>query len=95
VLSVKQSNLLTTTVVTSPRQMENYGSYWQYDHVIPCASFDFTQEDHIKECFHWSNIRPLNKNENNSKNDIVCEELIERHQKTVDAFIKEYGVPSV
>lgn len=74
---------------------DNYGEYWQYDHVVPCASFDFTQEDHIKECFHWSNIRPLNKHENNSKNDVVCELVIETHQQIVDAFINEYGVPSV
>lgn len=39
---------------------ENYGVFgWHLDHIIPCARFDLTNEEHCKVCFNWRNIRPL------------------------------------
>ena len=32
---------------------------WQLDHIIPCASFDFTDPEQQKQCFHWTNLQPL------------------------------------
>jgi len=46
---------------------ENYGSVWELDHVIPCASFDLTDPAQQRECFHWSNHQPLFAAENRSK----------------------------
>lgn len=44
---------------------ENYGKHgWHVDHILPCASFDLTDETKIKECFHYSNLRPLWAKEN-------------------------------
>ncbi len=37
---------------------ENMGQ-WHIDHVIPCAHFDLTREDHQRTCFNWSNLQPL------------------------------------
>ncbi len=38
----------------------NYGVFgWHLDHIIPCARFDLTNEDHCRVCFNWRNIRPL------------------------------------
>jgi len=40
----------------------NYGrgmGKWNMDHIIPCAIFDFTDPSEQKQCFHFSNIRPL------------------------------------
>lgn len=38
----------------------NYGVHgWHLDHIIPCAKFDLTREDHCRVCFNWRNIRPL------------------------------------
>lgn len=45
---------------------ENYGE-WEIDHIIPCAAFDLKDEMHQKECFHYSNLQPLWKNENRAK----------------------------
>jgi hypothetical protein len=36
----------------------NYGE-WHFDHIIPCASFDLTNPNEQKKCFHYSNIQPL------------------------------------
>jgi hypothetical protein len=38
----------------------NYGrDGWEIDHIKPCASFDLTSHDHVRECFHYTNLRPL------------------------------------
>jgi hypothetical protein len=49
---------------------ENYGRQngeWQVDHIMPCAIFDLTREDHRKRCFHFSNCQPLWREANLAK----------------------------
>ncbi len=36
----------------------NYGK-WHVDHILPCASFDLTNHEQQRECFHYSNLQPL------------------------------------
>ena len=46
----------------------NYGKYgWHIDHIVPCALFDLTKEDHRKRCFHFSNLQPMFATENHKK----------------------------
>lgn len=40
---------------------------WHIDHIKPMSSFDLTKEDQIKECCHFTNLRPLWWKENLSK----------------------------
>jgi len=37
---------------------DNHGD-WHIDHIKPCASFDLTDENQQRECFHYSNLQPL------------------------------------
>lgn len=56
---------------------ENFGKgegKWNIDHIIPCAKFDLTKENHQKVCFNYRNLRPLWEKENIQKRDILPED---------------------
>ena len=36
---------------------ENFGSAWQFDHIVPVTYFDFSQEEDLKLCWNFTNIR--------------------------------------
>ena len=48
--------------------IENYGTVWQIDHCLAVASFNLLDENDMKKCFNWINLRPMYSSENNSKN---------------------------
>jgi len=51
----------------------NYGTLWHVDHIIPCASFDHTDEKQRAQCWHWTNLRALDAKKNREKSDIITE----------------------
>ena len=40
---------------------ENHGEIWEIDHIKPCVSFDLTDVEQQKQCFHYTNLQPLFK----------------------------------
>jgi hypothetical protein len=66
---------------------QNHGSYWHIDHIRPCSSFDLTKQENIYECYNWTNLRPLKKEENLLKGDVINEELIEYYKDMKEAFL--------
>lgn len=46
---------------------DNYGSIWEIDHIIPCASWDFSKAFENKCCWNYRNLQPLIKDKNRSK----------------------------
>ena len=47
--------------------IENYGSLWQIGHCLSIASFNLLDENNMRKCFNWVNLRPMYSNENNLK----------------------------
>lgn len=40
--------------------LENHGvKGWHIDHILPCSSFDLTDENQVRQCFHYTNLQPL------------------------------------
>ena len=56
-------------------KIENYGVDFVLDHTVPIASFNLFNEDEVKKCFNWKNLRPMRPTENMSKGDKVDERL--------------------
>jgi len=40
---------------------DNHGKVWEIDHIKPCDSFDLTDIEQQKQCFHYTNLQPLFK----------------------------------
>lgn len=50
---------------------DNYGKRWHIDHILPCASFNHAIESHRRQCWHWTNLRPLCAIKNRAKSDKI------------------------
>lgn len=46
---------------------DNLGSYWHVDHILPVNKFDLSKDVDKRICFRWTNLQPLEANENRSK----------------------------
>ncbi len=48
----------------------NHGNFgWHIDHIKPCASFNLSDSEQQKQCFHYTNLQPLWEIENRVKGD--------------------------
>jgi len=77
----------------SEMNIENYGSYWNLDHIYPCKIFILTDYNELDDCMNWSNIRPHLKNENSIKSSKVDNGDVENHFKILYKFIATILIP--
>jgi hypothetical protein len=47
----------------------NHGIFWEIDHIKPVSSFDLTDIEQQKQCFHYTNLQPLTKKDNRTKSN--------------------------
>lgn len=66
----------------------NYGIYWDIDHVIPLSKFDFNNEVELQICYNWINLRPLEKKINILKSDKIDIEYINKHINNITIYKK-------
>jgi hypothetical protein len=54
---------------------ENYGK-WEVDHFDPVSSFDLTDIDEVKKCFHYKNLQPLWMRDNRVKGSKIIKKEV-------------------
>lgn len=69
--------------------LENFGSVWHMDHVIPVSFFDLSDWREVEMCFHWSNIRPLNSKDNHKKASKIIKTDILTHIQVIKRFCQD------
>ena len=74
---------------------KNYGSYWHVDHVYPCSLYDFSVEENRLKCFNWTNLTPLEANENLKKSNKLDIDLIQHYRKRAIEFIQQNPTISI
>jgi hypothetical protein len=42
--------------------LENYGTYWTIDHILPVSLFDLTKESNLLIALNWKNLQPSTDN---------------------------------
>jgi len=70
---------------------DNLGNYWQIDHILPINAFDFNDENSKKICFHWTNLQPLTKFENQSKSNKLLPHYYFNNIVNINRFHKKYN----
>ena len=71
--------------------IESYGSVWQINHCLPIASLNLLDENDMKKCFNWPNLKPMYSNENNSKKDKIDHHLYLLQEVKAKTFMKING----
>lgn len=72
--------------MTKEMSWENYGSYWQIDHVMPIDYYDLTKEINQKKAFMWINTRAMKSSDNLQKKNKIVPKLILAHYEQVMDF---------
>lgn len=71
---------------------ENYGKLWHIDHMIPVSAFEIENIEKQKQCFNWSNLRPLLASTNLHKhNRINLPECIDHIELTHNYIMNNSG----
>ena len=56
-----------------------WGDNLHKDHIIPQSLFDHTNEEEVKKCWNWRNLRYLPAEENMSKGDTLDMDLVKSY----------------
>ena len=46
------------------REFHSGQKSWHIDHIVPCNTFDLSDINEQKKCFHYTNLRPLWETDN-------------------------------
>lgn len=74
------------TTYNSCYNLDNRGTVWHIDHVIPLSRFDLSIEDEQLVAFNWRNTMPLSATENLKKNNRIDTTQIDKHLKKLEEY---------
>lgn len=65
---------------------DNYGTFWNIDHLIGISNFNLLDSEECKKAFNWKNTWAMKCSENFSKNNKIIQEQIDKHSKLINKF---------
>ena len=77
--------------MTPDMTIDNYGKYWNFDHIKPCSSFDLSIEDQLHECFNWKNTVPILVHDNSLKSNVPNTDIEKEYLTKSNKFSKKYN----
>lgn len=65
--NISDYTLYLESKFTQDMSWDNYGTYWEIDHIKPICKFNLLDEEEMYKCFHYTNTQPLSKQDNREK----------------------------
>ncbi len=87
--SISEFKVYIEKQFTPEMNWENHTKYFHFDHNLPCSAFDLTKELAQRKCFHYTNLRPLEWNENLRKLDKIPLDLLLSLDEETISVMKE------
>jgi hypothetical protein len=72
--------------------LDNRGTVWHIDHVIPLSKFNLENIDEQMIAFNWRNTMPLAAKENLSKNCKIIKPQIEQHLAYLSSYHTKHNI---
>jgi hypothetical protein len=72
--------------------MENRGTVWHIDHVIPLSLFNMDDPVQQLIAFNWRNTAPLLARENLAKNNRIIPSQVEHHLAKLEEYHKTHNI---
>ena len=60
---------------------DNYCSEWEIDHIAPASLFDLTNKEDMKLCWHYLNLMPMWRKDNETKANSLYHSKIELEKR--------------
>ena len=84
----KNYQLIVFVIIdVNAKNIQNHGTYWHLDHVIPVSFFDLNDPDELYLCFHYLNYMPITANDN-LNNKIIYSQLLTHSDNIINFHIK-------
>lgn len=74
---------------TEEMNWDNYGKYWDIDHVVPVSKWNLEDEEQLELCSDWKNLMPLECCANKHKKAKLTQEQLLEHRKRLRKYYKK------
>jgi hypothetical protein len=68
--------------------LQNFGSVWGIDHIVPVELFDLSDPEELKLCYNYNNIMPMYNSDNRMKGASVHFSLIKLESLPSNTFVE-------
>ena len=69
--TIEEYRVYLESKFTPEMNWENYGTYWEIDHIKPIDSFNLNNPEELNKCFHYNNTQPMYWKDNREKSNKI------------------------